>query len=294
MFCLTKKLLLEALDRAPAATAVLADGPQGITIVYANQALAGLTGWPLEELVGTPLERRIQGSSGIGTAAAVGGPAPTVLQRWRHRRGGECQIHFRLAPLTAGSERTECWLLSQLPAVAGQHDGSGVAITPTPDPVTGLPDARSLEARLAADWAAAKAAGRRVSLVLFRVDALDAYRDLFGRHATDSCLRMVGHAINGSLRREGDFAARADDDVFAVLIGGADEQQATDFAGRIERKVRMLAIHHPRSRVARFVTVSCGVAAQFPEAGTTGDGLLVAARAALGEAVSTEIRTKAG
>ena len=44
---------------------------------------------------------------------------------------------------------------------------------------------------------AASSAASRV--IVFQVDALDRYRDLYGKHAADSCLRKIGHAITGSL-----------------------------------------------------------------------------------------------
>ena len=65
-------------------------------------------------------------------------------------------------------------------------------------------------------------------------------------------------------RSSGDFAARYGSDQFAVLVGSADESQALELAERVAQKVRNLSIHHPRSPVARFVTVSYGVASEIP------------------------------
>ena len=59
------------------------------------------------------------------------------------------------------------------------------------------------------------------------------YRNLFGRHASDSVLRKIAHAINGSLRRAGDFSARYDEARFAALIGSANEIQAQSLAESI-------------------------------------------------------------
>ena len=61
-----------------------------------------------------------------------------------------------------------------------------------------------------------------------------------------------------------DFGARFETDRFSVLIGSANESQALELAASIEKKVRTLAIHHPRSDVARYVTVSYGVATEIP------------------------------
>jgi PleD family two-component response regulator len=51
-----------------------------------------------------------------------------------------------------------------------------------------------------------------------------------------------------------------------VLIGGAPEDQVAAFAERIAQRVRDLAIHHPRSQLARYVTVSWSLASEVPSA----------------------------
>jgi diguanylate cyclase (GGDEF)-like protein len=87
----------------------------------------------------------------------------------------------------------------------------------------------------------------------------------------------VAQAITGSLRRAGDLAARFSDDQFAVLIAADDEANVINFAASIADKVRGLAIHHPRSPVDRFVSVSFGVAAAIPAGTATNDSLIKAA-----------------
>ena len=67
---------------------------------------------------------------------------------------------------------------------------------------------------------------RLLSVVILRVDGFKAYREVFGRHAADSCLGKVAHAITGSLRRAGDLAARYSDDQFIVLVGNSDKKAA--------------------------------------------------------------------
>ena len=80
--------------------------------------------------------------------------------------------------------------------------------------------------------------------------------EVFGRHATDSCLRRVGQAIRRCLRRASDVAARVSDDKLVVLSHASEEAGVMDFAGQIATAVRELGLHHPRSSVSGFVTVS--------------------------------------
>lgn len=124
------------------------------------------------------------------------------------------------------------------------------------DPVTGLLNARAFEEVFEHDWAVAARDNSKLSVVAFTLDEFDAYTGVFGRHAADSCLRKVGQAIRRRLRRASDVAARTDANRFVVLSHAADEDGVREFAGRISTAVRELGLHHPRSQVSKFVTVS--------------------------------------
>ena len=124
------------------------------------------------------------------------------------------------------------------------------------DPVTGLLNAAAFRDVLAHDWAVAAREQSTLALYSFSLDDFDAYFEVFGRHATDSCMRRVGQAIRRFLRRASDVAARVDDDVLVVLSHASDEGGVNDFATEIATAVRDLGLHHPRSSVSKFVTVS--------------------------------------
>ena len=128
------------------------------------------------------------------------------------------------------------------------------------DPVTGLLNERSFREVLEHDWAVAAREKSALGLVVFTLDEFDAYVDVFGRHATDSCLRRVGQAVRRSLRRASDVVGRAGDAQLLVLSHASDEAGVREFAARISAAVRELGLHHPRSSVAKFVTVSFEVA----------------------------------
>jgi diguanylate cyclase (GGDEF)-like protein len=128
------------------------------------------------------------------------------------------------------------------------------------DPVTGLLNGRAFREVLEHDWAVAAREKSTLSLVLFTLDDFDAYVEVFGRHAADSCLRRVGQAIRRCLRRASDVVARIDASNLVVLSHAADEDGVLEFAERISIAVRELGLHHPRSAAGRFVTVSHRVA----------------------------------
>jgi diguanylate cyclase (GGDEF)-like protein len=124
------------------------------------------------------------------------------------------------------------------------------------DPVTGLLNGRAFADVFEHDWAVAAREKGRLSLVTFTLEDFDAYVEVFGRHAADSCLRRVGQAIRRCLRRASDVAARPDGQRFFVLSHATDEDGVREFAGRISTTVRDLGLHHPRSGSSKFVTVS--------------------------------------
>lgn len=128
------------------------------------------------------------------------------------------------------------------------------------DPVTGLLNGRAFADVFEHDWAVSAREGGKLSVVLFTLDDFDAYLEVFGRHATDSCLRRVGQAIRRCLRRASDVIAHPDGERFVVLSHATDEAGVREFAGKISTAVRELGLHHPRANTSKFVTISNAVA----------------------------------
>lgn len=129
------------------------------------------------------------------------------------------------------------------------------------DPVTGLLNRRAFREVLDHDFAVAMREKSTLALVLFSLDDFDAYVEVFGRHASDSCLRRVGQAIRRCLRRASDVVGRLDGAQLIVLSHASDEQAVREFAATIATAVRELGLHHPRSSSGRFVTVTYQVRA---------------------------------
>lgn len=124
------------------------------------------------------------------------------------------------------------------------------------DPVTGLLNGRAFREVLEHDWAVAAREKSLLALVVFTLDDFDAYVDVFGRHASDSCMRRVGQTIRRCLKRASDVVAAMDGARLVVLSHASNEEGVQEFATRISVAVRDLGMHHPRSTKGRFVTVS--------------------------------------
>lgn len=282
---------MQALDCGSQALVIVSAKKAEFPVVYVNTAFETLTGRDAGEVIGGKLSALI--ASGRMPERSEdwlpNGDEP-FEQSWRLQAGGSIRLNVRQTPLFERPGKPAFWLLTVLSAADSNEAGAEAALRDAlqdarrkikrlerTDSATGVPNEDAFTEILHRDWAIARREQRRLGVVLFCVDFLEEYRDSLGRHATDSVLRKVAHAINGSLRRAGDFGARVGDDRFAVVLGPADEAQVRDFAGRVVKKVSSLAIPHPKSPVARNITISCGYASEVPEWTSVRNTLLEAA-----------------
>ena len=104
------------------------------------------------------------------------------------------------------------------------------------------------------------------TLILLDVDYFKHFNDLYGHPAGDDCLYKVATALRISLNRPSDLAFRYGGEEMGVLLASTDALGAQVVAERIMRNIRALKIVHKGSKVAEFVTVSCGVATYWPTA----------------------------
>jgi hypothetical protein len=75
------------------------------------------------------------------------------------------------------------------------------------DHLTGLPNRREGEGRLAEDIARARRGGGRLTVAVVDIDKFKTINDAHGHHAGDECIRHVAEVIGRNVR-EGDWLAR--------------------------------------------------------------------------------------
>jgi diguanylate cyclase (GGDEF)-like protein len=292
-----KSVLLQALDQLPVGTLIVDARRDHWPVVYMNSIIGQLTGLDVSTLIGCPWRGLLVDPDELAPQRErlLGSPALVVRhlrQRWQSRSGEPVDMALQVSPLFIRPGQPAYWLIT-VDTESGGADSSGDETLRTAlrdaqlrlrqldrsDAITGLPNRQAFLEVVQRDWAVASREQRRVSVIVFQVDALDRYRDLYGKHAADSCLRKVAHAISGSLRRAGDVAARVADNRFAALVGGSEPAQVQEFAAQIARKVRELAIHHPRSPTGRYVTVSISIGSDVPRWGESDNSLVQKAEA---------------
>lgn len=298
---LNRHLLRQALDAVSAPALIIDAQHRDRQVVYANAALGQAIGLHPNEIIGR---------SADSLADSAFDPASPEPWRPRSSRGA---VELRPAPLYDQPGKASYWLLTapasaaapaMRPVASGSAGatasmaGTGVFMATDvwarglrddrTDAATGIPGRNALLEVLLRDWSVARREQQRLSVIVFRIDALESYHQLFGRHATEALLRKVAHSIANSLQRAADYCARVGHDRFAVLIGGAEEERVVAFAERIAQRVRDLALHHPRSQLARYVTVSWSVASEIPSATAEESGLLEDAEARVSGSVPRE------
>jgi len=284
---------------------VICDARGDNAVLFVNRAFEQLSGYRAAELVGKNMrllhgdDRDQEGLARIRLAIKEGVAAQTTLRNYRKdgtlfwnelrlvpvRNAARDVTHFatfhrevgeRLrpdVPATEPSQKTE----PRDPALNTQT----MLAYLRDDKLTGLLRRGYFDELLKRDIGIAQREKHAVSLFLFDPDYFEPYRELFGRPGADQTLRRVGRTIGACFRRASDLCARFDDTRLVSVCTGMTPEQATKHAESVLARIRDLAIHHPRSAVSRFLTMSAGVATILPDQESTPEKLIAAAQDAL-------------
>lgn len=151
----------------------------------------------------------------------------------------------------------------------------------TSDGLTGIPNRRSFDEKLAVEWNRAQRQGEAISLILADVDQFKRYNDHFGHQGGDECLKTVAGILRNQIFRAGDMPARYGGEEFAVVLPNTDLAGASIVAERLRGEIEASALPHPASGIATTVTISLGVATCRPGAGLLPEFLIASADKAL-------------
>lgn len=252
-------------------------------VVYVNPGFESLTGYAATDLIGKNLrllqsdDRDQDARHRLREALGKGESCRALLRNYR-KDGTVFWNEMTVLPLRdadgrvthfAGHHRDAGERLRVDPklsrdSLSGAHQPTSVAIRD--DRLTGLFTLPYLEELLKRDWAISQREGRSIAVFAIDIDALDLYNATFGRAAGDSAIRRVAHCVNGCLRRSSDVTARIDGGSLMAFAPGLSTEQAMRMGQTMAERVRELRIHHPRSAVLRYVSISVGVSAAIPGA----------------------------
>jgi diguanylate cyclase (GGDEF)-like protein/PAS domain S-box-containing protein len=251
-------------------------------VIHANPGFEALTGYWKAELVGRNLrflqgdDREQDGRNRLREALGRGETCRVLLRNYR-KDGTLFWNEMTVLPLLDADGRVTHFVGHHRDAgerlridpklardsLSGAHQPTGVAIRD--DRLTGLFTLAYLEELLKRDWSVAQREKRSIAMFAIDIDALDLYNATFGRAAGDSTIRRVAHVVSGCLRRSSDVTARIDGGSLIAFAPGITTEQALRMGQLMAERVRDLRIHHPRSAVLRYVSVSVGVCAAVPD-----------------------------
>ena len=142
------------------------------------------------------------------------------------------------------------------------------------DPLTALPNRRSLDRQFEVGLERAERGKSSVSVVVLDLDRLKEINDTYGHEAGDRALRAVGSTLRTTVRQN-DLCARFAGDEFIVVLWDCSPENEARRVLELQTAVGA-APFEPRPGVRLSLSISAG-AARFPLDGTSFDELMAAA-----------------
>jgi diguanylate cyclase (GGDEF)-like protein/PAS domain S-box-containing protein len=281
-----------ALDVAPEGV-VICEARGDRVVVYANPAFCRLTGYDVHELVGKN-PRLLQGDDReqpelelLREALRHAEPTRALLRNMR-KDGTVFVNDMQIYPLKDAN--------GQVTHFIGYHREGGTRHKATgesgirglpnwvrEDRLTGLASRYYFEDVLKRDFSLAQRDKTDIALLLFDIDQLGPYNEIFDRAGGDAVVKRVARAISASFRRGTDVVGRWEGASIIVLMHGTQADHVIQHATTVAHRVREQQIHHPRSS-QKYVTVSGGVAIHTARPDDTADKFLHAVESAVARA----------
>jgi PleD family two-component response regulator len=165
------------------------------------------------------------------------------------------------------------------------------------DSLTCLPNRRTFNAHLLAEWNTAVTHQHAIAVLMIDVDHFKPFNDRYGHVRGDVCLRKVGEVLKvhtkardvvaggppAVLGRGAQLAARYGGEEFAVLLPGVGLNDASRVAERLRCAVEEMLISHAGAPCG-FLSISVGVASIVPGERDSPQDLTEAADSCLYEA----------
>jgi diguanylate cyclase (GGDEF)-like protein len=220
--------------------------------------------------LGDPLPTKSHGPTasrfiGLGFAA-VAVPSVLLIEQGRNTL-------YVFPVIAAGTAVLFVLVILRLMGMVGEQRRMAVV-----DLLTGLWNRRYFETHYEIECARAERSGQPLSMVLFDIDFFKSVNDGYGHTAGDRVLSQIADRLRLGTR-QGDVLARYGGEEFAVLLAGAEADEALQTASRMSNAISSEPFE-VMSDLRIPVTVSAGVVT-FPDHVPTPTDLVAAADRAL-------------
>jgi len=247
-------------------------------IVYANEAFRRLHAWPEALALAGRALRELYDPGEAARIEADGLQPARSGRRWQGEATGRRHdgVAFPpavvLVPLGGGRVALAVRDLTEERRTAERMSGLVHR-----DPLTGLPNRRLFEDRLAIALAQAHRYRQRLAVVFLDLDRFKQVNDTLGHAAGDELLKSVSQRLAATVR-EGDTVARLAGDEFTLILPGIHYSEDLAVVAR-KLQEAMRRPHQIEGHEVR-VTASGGISL-YPEDGEAAEPLLRAADAAM-------------
>ncbi|MGR9012848.1 MAG: diguanylate cyclase [Gammaproteobacteria bacterium] len=258
----TRNNLLIAALEAAANGIIITD--KDATIMWVNSAFGRLTGFSPEEAVGNNPNKLTK--SGLQNAAFYQGMWADLLagQHWRgelinKRKNGDLyHEELSIAPVKNRVNEITHFIGIKEDITKRKEMEAKLQKLASTDPLTGLFNRRVFLERLEQERAKlARLSHYSAVLLMLDLDYFKRVNDVYG-HATGDAVLMEFAEIARNTSRTIDVPARLGGEEFAILLSGADKNDALTMAERLREQVAEIVIDHDAGPVQ--ITVSIGAA----------------------------------
>lgn len=158
----------------------------------------------------------------------------------------------------------------------------------TIDPLTSLPNHRTIMARIEDELALYKSTSQTCAILFLDIDRFKRINDTWGHRAGDEILREVGKRLVNTVRRE-DFVGRYGGEEFAIVLINIGLEEAVQVAERLRAALAQDPCLWEAGEAGEQPIVSIPVTGSFgvsvyPQHGTTREALIEAADSAMYQA----------
>ena len=247
-------------------------------IVYANEAFRRLHAWPEALALAGRALRELYDPGEAARIEADGLQPARSGRRWQGEATGRRHDGVAFPPAVVlvplGGGRVALAVRDLTDERLAAEQAVGLAYR---DPLTGLPNRRLFEDRLAIALAQAHRYRQRLAVVFLDLDRFKQVNDTLGHAAGDELLKSVSQRLAATVR-EGDTVARLAGDEFTLILPGIHYSEDLAVVAR-KLQEAMRRPHQIEGHEVR-VTASGGISL-YPEDGEAAEPLLRAADAAM-------------
>ena len=231
-----------------------------------NRQAERIFGWSRQEIIGRPMHAtiiparyRAGHAEGLKRFLASGtGPFMNKMIEIHalHRDGHEFPVELSLAAVTtAGKPEFSSFIRDITERKRAEAELQEMATT---DFLTGLDNRRQFIVRIVEELARLQRLGKlHAAVLMLDLDHFKRINDSSGHAAGDAMLKHFAALMRDELRKI-DTVARVGGEEFAIILPGADAEEAKIFAERLRQKVAASPLVLNEQRLA--ITVSIGIA----------------------------------